>query len=202
MIKHSFIKIIFCLLALVSFACNSGKKSVKMDGCQTMASVKDFTGLDGCSLMIVLDNGDKLLPAKINDKNFTLRDGQRIKLDYTIMEDAMSVCMAEKASIEITCIQLIEGKPIIKECVETEEPMTVAWMKEVIISKKPASIQKYNFRDGWAYVYFVGAKQLLYDCQGTLLCEHEGLGVNQCKGKYLAGQKGKIIYRKSENPNR
>ncbi len=76
--------------------------------CKTIATVKDFTGLDGCTFLIVLENGDKLLPVKLNDENFELHDGQKIRFDYIELPDAMSICMAEDMAVEITCIKEIE----------------------------------------------------------------------------------------------
>jgi len=126
--------ILLIAIILFSFACQTNKSSVATESCQTVATVKDFTGLDGCGLLILLENGDKLLPAKVNDKNFTLRDGQKIRFDYKELENMASVCMAEKAAIEITCIELLDGKPVIPECFNTEDPTTVSWMREVIFT--------------------------------------------------------------------
>lgn len=196
MLHYNFRNIFFCAIALLAFTCNSNKNSVGPHNCKTTAVVKDFTGLDGCGLLIVLDNGDKLLPAKMSNPNFKLQDGQKIRLNYTVLEDAMSICMAEKASIEITCIELVEGIPVIPKCYDIDDPMTVKWMKKIIDANKPLSIQKFQFRtDGWAYLYFYDAKQVLYDCQGTLICEHEGRRLNQCRKKNLPGAKGRVIYR-------
>ncbi len=187
--------LLFCLIFF--FSCKTTKQTtaVATENCETLATVKDFTGLDGCSLMIVLDNGDKFLPVKIKDETFTLREGQRIKLSYKELQDVASICMAEKASIEITCIELIAGKPVVAECHDTNQPFEVPWMQEVIRTFNPASIKKFKFRpDGWAYLFSTGQKQILYDCQGTLLCEHQGAGVNKCMEKYLPEKKGKEIY--------
>ena len=49
-----------------------------------------------------------MLPAKLKDENFTFQDGQKIRFDYKEMKDAMSICMAEKMIIEVTCIEEIE----------------------------------------------------------------------------------------------
>jgi len=76
--------------------------------CKIAASVKDFTGLDGCSFLIVLENGDKLLPTKLDDENFEFKDGRKIRFDYEELQGIMSICMAEKMVIEITCIKEIE----------------------------------------------------------------------------------------------
>jgi len=193
-------KTLLGLCFLVFFACKSKKEIISTENCNTIATVKDFTGLDGCGLMIVLENGDKLLPGKI-DNNFTLRAGQRVKMDYTEMKDQVSVCMAEKAIINITCIELVAGKPIVPECYDASDWYSVPWMKEVTNNIKPMEIRKYNFRtDGWAYNFILKTKQVLYDCQGTLLCEHSGTSPNKCKEKYLPGQTGKLIYKKPDTP--
>jgi hypothetical protein len=76
--------------------------------CITNGTIKDFTGLDGCKFLIVLENGDKLLPAKVSDESFEFTDGQKIRFDFVELEDAMSICMAEKMIIEITCIKAID----------------------------------------------------------------------------------------------
>ncbi len=76
--------------------------------CKTIATVKDFTGLDGCKFLIILENGDKLLPAKLNDESFEFHDGQKISFDYKELQDVMSICMAEDMAVEITCIKEIE----------------------------------------------------------------------------------------------
>lgn len=98
----------FCLISVLS--CKT-KKDVPDNGqinCKTTATVKDFSGLDGCKFLIVLENGDKLLPAKMIDENFAFKDGQKIRFDYKELQDVMSICMAEKLAVEITCIEEIE----------------------------------------------------------------------------------------------
>ena len=100
------------LLTCLTFFLNCKTKPTvlkdEQSKCKTVATVKDFTGLDGCTFLIILENGDKLLPAKLNNESFTFRDGQKIRFDYKEMKDAMSICMAEKKIIEVTCIEEIE----------------------------------------------------------------------------------------------
>ena len=97
-----------CLTFLLSCNTKPEVSKNKQSACKTTATVKDFTGLDGCTFLILLENGDKLLPAKLNDESFTFRDGQKIRFDYKEMKDVMSICMAEKMTIEVTCIEEIE----------------------------------------------------------------------------------------------
>ena len=65
--------------------------------------VKDMTGLDGCKMMIILPNGDKLQPVEIIP-DFELKAGQKIRFTYK-SADVMSICMAGK-TVVITSIEL------------------------------------------------------------------------------------------------
>ena len=103
-----FLIFLVCLAFFLSCKTKPEVSKNEQSGCNTSATVKDFTGLDGCTFLIILENGDKLLPAKVNDESFTFRDGQKIRFDYKEMKDAMSICMAEKMIIEVTCIEEIE----------------------------------------------------------------------------------------------
>jgi PKD repeat protein len=70
--------------------------------CSLTGTVKDYTGLDGCGLMIVLDNGEALEPVEIVP-GFALEAGQRVRLSYTELTDRASICMAGKI-VRIDCI--------------------------------------------------------------------------------------------------
>jgi hypothetical protein len=97
--------LVFCLFGLIS--CHSGKQKDSTGSCKTQGTVQDFTGLDGCRLLIVTEDGKKLLPGSILDEDFQLEAGQEISFDYRPV-DMMSVCMAEDEIVEITCIKLKE----------------------------------------------------------------------------------------------
>jgi len=73
--------------------------------CIYSGTVKDYTGLDGCGLLILLDNGIILEPAEIVP-NFVLRDGQRVMLGYTELTDRASICMMGTIA-RIDCINEI-----------------------------------------------------------------------------------------------
>lgn len=63
--------------------------------------IVDYTGLDGCGLMIELDNGDVLEP-KSWPRDFVPADGMRINLNYREITSVASICMAGKIA-EILC---------------------------------------------------------------------------------------------------
>jgi PKD repeat protein len=75
--------------------------------CSLTGTVVDYTGLDGCGLVIELDNGERLEPAEIVP-NFVLKAGQRVRLSYTELRDWASICMVGRI-VRIDCITEILG---------------------------------------------------------------------------------------------
>jgi PKD repeat protein len=75
--------------------------------CSLTGTVKDYTGLDGCGLMIVLDDGEVLEPAEVIP-NFVLKEGQRVRLSYTELTDMAGTCMKGKM-VKINCIEEISA---------------------------------------------------------------------------------------------
>jgi PKD repeat protein len=73
--------------------------------CSLTGTVMDYTGLDGCGLLIILDNGEALQPAEVVP-NFVLKDGQRVRLSYTELTDRAGICMKGKL-VRIDCIEEI-----------------------------------------------------------------------------------------------
>lgn len=86
-------------------------------GCNVTATVTDFTGLDGCGVMLVLEDGTRLNPErrqyfqapKQQDDPlyyFTLTAGEKVKIAYTETHGA-DICMAGK-TVFVTCITKID----------------------------------------------------------------------------------------------
>jgi hypothetical protein len=105
--------LIFSLMSLLS-ACTHCMDETKCGS--TYATVKDFSGLDGCGWVLVKDNGEKLEPyfpgnpgnESLNtdsfSPSFSLRDGQRVRIGYEVLEDMASICMIGK-TVKIICIE-------------------------------------------------------------------------------------------------
>jgi PKD repeat protein len=75
--------------------------------CSLTGTVMDYTGLDGCGLLIILDNGETLQPAEVVP-NFVLKEGQRVRLSYTELTDRAGICMKGKI-VRIDCIEELSG---------------------------------------------------------------------------------------------
>lgn len=74
--------------------------------------VKDYTGLDGCGLVIELDNGIKLEPVQL-PPGFNLQPEMRVRLQYTELKNMASICMAGIIA-RIDYIEAIDCKSVEK----------------------------------------------------------------------------------------
>lgn len=75
------------------------------EGC-TNATLRDLTGLDGCTWIIELTDGSRLEPVNLNDFDISLSDGLSICIEYQERTDLASICMVGQI-IELT--SLTEG---------------------------------------------------------------------------------------------
>jgi hypothetical protein len=66
------------------------------------ATIEDYTGLDGCGLVIKLQNGEVLEPINLNDFNITPTDGMKVWVKYHEV-GMMSICMVGP-TVEIDCL--------------------------------------------------------------------------------------------------
>lgn len=101
-----------CLDITTANQCTSGYCDSIYVGIQTPCSltgtVMDYAGMDGCGLLINLDNGETLEPAEIVP-NFVLKEGQRVRLSYTVLKDRASICMVGKI-VRIDCIEELNAE--------------------------------------------------------------------------------------------
>jgi hypothetical protein len=77
---------IFFLALFTIFSCHKDQQE------EVNGTVKDFTGLDGCRMMIVLDNGQRLEPVSV-PLNTAFIDNRRVAIKYKAV-NAFSICMA------------------------------------------------------------------------------------------------------------
>ncbi|HFA50942.1 MAG TPA: hypothetical protein ENJ95_18180 [Bacteroidetes bacterium] len=185
-------KLILFLMLALALACKT--KQVLVNECATTGTVKNFAGLDGCQLLIELQNGDLLNPVKLPPK-VALKDKQTISFSYKVLPDVMSICMTEKASIEITCLNILEeGITALNGCVDTKNPFEVDWMDKAIDLHNPNQVIKYKDGAKWAYLFRAFPSSYLYTCEGKLICETKN-DHDTCQLNYLSQYgRGKIIW--------
>lgn len=163
-------------------------------GCTTLGVVKDFSGLDGCGLMIELENGDLFNPVELKD-GMALKANQHISFSYEKLEDMMGSCMRESAMVKITCYSELgktpEGDAL---CANAENPFEIDWMDHAIDLHNPNQILKYSVGNEWTYLFRSIPSSFYYDCRGKLICETKS-DHDKCQMQHLSnlGQ-GKVIW--------
>jgi hypothetical protein len=117
------IKNISLLIFLVLFttACekNNSKETKPVEDAPAQiytGVVIDYTGLDGCSYIVELDNGEKLDPVSLIDSTFQFIDGRRVALRYTVLTEQASNCMVGKM-VSLDWIAYINCTDIIKDSI-------------------------------------------------------------------------------------
>jgi hypothetical protein len=74
--------------------------------CSEKATLRDFTGLDGCSYVLVLDDEEVLEIGDLEfEPDFQFRDGLRVSVSYEELSSS-SVCMVGSI-VRVLCIDPI-----------------------------------------------------------------------------------------------
>lgn len=182
--------IFFLTVAVLAGCCTS--KRVNESTCTSSGIVRDFSGLDGCKLLIELDNGDLLNPAELPE-GATLTPGERLIFSFEILEGYISTCMSEKYIVKITCLK--PWDPSLAWCADVSNPFDVPWMNDAFDRLNPVQIIKFR-KEGQAWYLFRAIdQQYLYDCRGNLLCSGDNSSDDTCYQDHIAPLgKGKIIW--------
>ncbi|MFZ6014181.1 MAG: hypothetical protein ACOYXT_27815 [Bacteroidota bacterium] len=93
--------------------------------CETPATVKDLSGLDGCGFVFELSDGTRLeplriffcgtppQPAEVTDDplyNFEFADGKKVLINFEYTDEYASICMAGR-TVKITCLTEVSNTP-------------------------------------------------------------------------------------------
>ena len=67
------------------------------------ATLRDYTGLDGCDWVIELDNGEVVEPRNVEDFISEPVSQMRLLVEYTVEPDWVSICMVGPVVTLTTC---------------------------------------------------------------------------------------------------
>ena len=81
------------ILIVFTFLLAGCTKSTSPEAGAVAASLHDYTGLDGCSWVIKLENGEVLEPVNLANFTIELKEGKKVWLKYTEQNDLASICM-------------------------------------------------------------------------------------------------------------
>ena len=84
-------RIIFIsLVFFLAISCNKNEQPGKN---AVAATLYDYTGLDGCSWVIKLENGEVLEPTNLSEFNMDIKEGKKIWVTYSPSAQQVSICM-------------------------------------------------------------------------------------------------------------
>lgn len=96
--RRTALHIIFFLFTALVFSCTKEK------GTYAIITVRDMTGLDGCGLLLQLENSSFLEPVKV-PAGITLQPGRRAEIRYK-NDPRISICMAGP-TVEVTFLRYL-----------------------------------------------------------------------------------------------
>lgn len=183
------------IMSLSQSACGPQKNLTDNGECTHSGVIKDFAGLDGCGLMIIDEDGRKLLPIGFPEQPIQLEEGMKIEFSYKEAE-AMSICMAEDKIVEITCLKVTKGTgDAASKCMDVAEPMKVDWMKAAINRFSPEQVVKFAVDDQWLYL-FKGNPVRIVDCFGVVICDSSEVEMDKCMNLLPQDMGGVVIWQR------
>jgi hypothetical protein len=111
-----------CIIIFTLSACKKEEVKKSNAGCNTLATVRDLRGLDGCGFVFELADGKRLepqilyycgtppLPKEATENpltGFDFVEGKKVKIGYEILESQASICMVGDV-VKITCLEEIQ----------------------------------------------------------------------------------------------
>ena len=181
-----------CLLIVILAACTPTKKVTNtiekgtpevpkmIEGCNAIATVKNFTHESGCQYLLQLKDGTLLLPGELPETKTPFYEGAGVKIGYTILDADESVvvktaCSSHDYVVKVTCIEQFivseEGMPATHaECQSLNNPSKFTWMREAISQNNPTRVNEYKYSVGYIYEFKNNSGSILYDCLGNSMC--------------------------------
>ena len=103
-IKKGMKRLWFISLALLVFSCEEKEETLD---CDIKATLRDYTGLDGCGFVLVLDNGEVLEMGGFDEEpDFQFNDGMEVSISYEEMQGMATICMVGPI-VRIMCMETI-----------------------------------------------------------------------------------------------
>jgi len=178
--RYYSIAAIFILIFVSSVSCKTPKTSkADMSTTGTIATVVDYTGLDGCGKMLMLDDGRILLPTDAADAMAVCHYGQRVIINFTEMEPMVSICMTEDLTASIQTLDLAEK-------------VDFSWMDSIVKKSKPYNIHRCSDDNGEFIYMKTGKKSTAYTLEGKEICSTPGKAMSDCVRRFGASKQRRI----------
>lgn len=165
----------------------TSEKCEQETACNETVVALDMSDLDGCGMVLVTGDNKKLLPVNLGEYPITVSNGDKLSVSYTVLEDGMSICMAEDAMIKLTCLERIEVSPERLDCPKMKDPVDFSWSKKILGEIELRHIERFVTGDGDFYMFRSYGDCRLYKCTGQLICTGTCDKNDECE-TYFASQ--------------
>ncbi len=182
MSKGFSLSLVFLMIIInTNMSCKTPKtgNSIATSTDGTLATVVDYTGLDGCRKMLMLDDGRLMLPMNYDNSVQGLHYGQRVSITFEIVDAMVSICMAENISATIKTIDLTEN-------------VDLSWLDGLTKKSNPYSINRCNDADGEFIYVQTGKLASAYTLDGKEMCSTPGKAMSECVRRFDVSDKCRI----------
>jgi len=159
--------------------------------CSFLVCAKDYTGTDGCGILLQLQDVTKLLATNLQQFAPTAGEGDTLRISYELAEDVVSICMAENKIVQLTCSELISKE---QDCPDMVDPYRFAWSKRVMTELDPRQVESLIIGQQKGYRFVGAAQSSIYTCRGDLLCFYPNGDQEACKDILSKIRDPRIIY--------
>lgn len=190
---NSVLSFLALMLTVTSEKCNRPPD----DGtqCTYLVTIQDYSGLDGCGLLLVAKDGSKYLATNLESHLATPKDGDVLRIDYEEVDGMASICMAEKLIIRLTCLEVIEKG---SDCPVILDPYRIRWSREVMTELDPRQVESAQLGELPVYRFTGQDEVRVYSCKGEQLCRYVHTERETCKEILERMRDVKIIYKVDE----
>jgi|GEM_PF-991835 len=157
-------------LLFFSWLTVTSEKCDEVAECTDIVIVMDMSDLDGCGMILVNQDDKKLLPVNLDEYPQSIKNGDQLRVSFTILKNGMSTCMAEDAMVTLTCLELISSSPKESDCLQMKDPVDFSWSKKVLGEIEMRHIERFTTDDGDYYMFRADGECRLYKCTGQFIC--------------------------------
>ncbi len=170
---------LYSMLALIlaTTGKHCGRTSESDIRCTFRATAQDYSGLDGCGMLLVLENGNKLLATNLDSVAPEIRDGDVVRISYTATDAMVSTCMAEQTIVRLTCFTTIAAST---GCPKMVDPNRLAWSQKVMTELDPRQVESLKVDGNPSYRFVGKTESRIYTCTGDLVCAYPNGDRTRC----------------------
>ena len=159
---------------------NSPKIVQKVEGCNAIVEVINYTQESDCQYLFKMEDGTLLYPGEMPKMDVPFYQGAGLKIGYEIFaqneNDVIKVsCTKHDYLAKITCMEEYviqeKGMPENHEaCLPIKNPYKFTWMRNAITNLSPTRVNEYSYSIGYLYEFKNNEGFQLFDCLGNRVC--------------------------------